>query len=299
MSLLSSVTKGKAVGAQINVVAGDNGVGKSTFAASFPGSLLLDLEKGSLHIECERIPAEKLLDLASLRGVIKELIETTHSYKNIVIDSVEVLEAHISDAVCLEGKVKSLEDYGGGFGKGYVRSREIMREIFSDLRLLQAKGVSTILVAHTQKKPHTDPATNQTYDRVIMRANDKLASVIRDLADNVLYCTHKVFTTEKNNKTQAFGNGQRVMFTQYRPGFDAKNRLDLPFELPLSYEAFAEASSKKANTKCEEIIAEIEAMSKSFDDALKTKVKDQIATHKNNPEKLREIENRLMKYANA
>jgi hypothetical protein len=297
MSLLKkAVSKGKQIGAQIHVVAGDNGVGKTTFACSFPSPLCIDLENGSRHLDVERIKADEVPDITTFRAILKELIETDHSYKTIVIDSVESLESLISDAVCAEGKVKSIELFDGGYGKGYVRSREMMREVMEDLRALQKKEVSAVLVAHTQVKSKTDPATNQTYDRVIMRCNDKMAALIRDLADNCFYCTHRVLTTKENNKTKAFGDGQRVMFTQWRPGFDAKNRLDLPLEIPLSYEAFVEACSSQPPG---DVISEIEEIASKLDEQMKIKVRDQVEKYKNNPAKLKEIKNRLLNYAAA
>ena len=297
MSLLEQVTTGKQIGAQVHVITGHNGIGKTTFAASFPGPLIIDLEKGSEHLDVPRIPSNNIPTFKKLRDLLKDLASTKHEYKTVTIDSVESIETLINQAVCEEGKVKSIEDFG--YGRGYVLARDLMKDLFSDFRALQDKGISTILTAHTQVKSQTDPANNQTYDRIIMRANDKLASVVRDLADNVLYATHKVFTTEVKNKTQAFSSGQRVLLTQWRAGHDAKNRLDLPYEIPLSFDAFKEACEKKSDTKAEELVQSIEEMSSGFDEKLKASVKEQVAKHKTNPEKLREISNRLMKYANA
>lgn len=299
MSLLSSVTSGKEIGPQIHVIAGVNGVGKTTWAAGFPKCLLVDLEKGSGHIEVSRVPADKVPNIQAFRDLLKELKETKHDYQTLAIDSLEALEGLMSDQICLDGKVTSIEDYGGGYGKGWVRLREVMREIMLDFRALQAKGMTIVVVAHTQVKQHTDPATNQTYDRIIIRCNDKMASVVRDLSDNVFYATYKVFTTKEGMKTKAFGDGQRVLFTQYRPGFDAKNRLDLPFELPLSYDAFAEACAQKpeANTKTLEL--EIKEISEKLDANLKKDVAAMLKKFKDNPAKLREVKNRLMKFTAA
>lgn len=297
-SILGSVTTEKNIGAQFHVIAGNNGVGKTTWAASFPGALILDLENGSRHLKVARISSEALPDLESFKKVLKELISTDHAYKTIGVDSAEALEGLINDAVCKEGGVKSIELYDGGYGKGYVRSRELMREIIADFRTLQAKGITVVLVAHTQVKSHTDPASNQTYDRVIMRCNDKMAALIRDMADNVFYATYKVHTTvDKNKKTKAFGDGQRVMFTQWRPGFDAKNRLNLPLELDLSYEAFVEATSVQADPKT--LIQEITEMSSKAPEDIKPLIAQQVEKFKNNPAKLEEIKNRLMKYQAA
>ncbi len=292
--MLSSITSGRQIGAQIHVIAGNNGVGKTTWAASFPSCLIIDLEKGSEHLDVARVPAAQLKNLSDFQAVLKELCEAKHDYQTVVVDSVEALEGLISDFVCKEGHVKSIELYEGGFGKGYVRSREIMREIMSLFRVLQVKGITTILVAHTQVKSHTDPVLNQTYDRVIMRCNDKMASIIRDLADNVFYCTYKVLVTKENNKTKAWGEGHRIMYTQPRPGFDAKNRLDLPHELDLSYDSFIEACNRLSDVS--QLIADIEAMAESVDEKLRLVVKDQVAKYKTNYEKLKQVKNKLMKY---
>lgn len=295
MSILESVTTGKRVGAQIHTIFGQNGVGKTTFAASFPKPIVLDLEDGSKHIDVARLGSDKLTDFAKVRGALAELINSKHDFQTVVIDSAESLEALIFDAVCAEGKVTSIEEYGGGYGKGYTRGREILRDVMNDLKVLQSKGITTIIVAHTQTKTHTDPTSNQSYDRIIMRMNDKMAAVVRDLSDNVLFATYKVFTTQdKNKKTQAFGDGQRILLTQWRPGYDAKNRLELPPELPLSYEAFVEAANK--DVKVDDLVSDIRAMAEKVDASLKTTVEEQLEKFKGDLAKLKQVKNRLMKY---
>lgn len=294
---LANVVTGKQIGPQIHTAFGVNGVGKTTWAAAFPQCLMADLEKGSGHLDVARDSSIEKLE--QFRALVRELKESNHNYLSFAVDSVEALEGLINDAVCIEGNVNSIEKYEGGFGKGYTRTREIMREIMMDLQGLKTKGITSILVAHSQVKQISDPATNQAYDRVIMRANDKLAAVVRDLSDNVFYASYKVFTTKDNGKTKAFGDGQRVMYTQWRPGFDAKNRLDLPFELPLSYDAFIEACAAKPEADVQTIIGEIEEMSKTLDESMKVKVREQLVRFKSNPVKLQEVKNRLMKYAAA
>jgi hypothetical protein len=297
VSFLSVVTTGKQIGPQIHVITGNNGVGKTTWAASFPKTLIVDLEKGSDHLNVARIGSDKVTDLNSFRGLLGELCDSKHSYLTLAIDSVEALEGLISDAVCTEGNVKSIESFDGGYGKGYVRARELMREIFVQFRSLQSKGMTIILIAHTQVKSQSNPATNQTYDRVIMRCNDKMAALIRDMADNVFFATYKVFIEEdKNKKIKAYGDGQRIMYTQWRPGFDAKNRLELPLEIPLSYDAFIEKCNEGQNLDPETLIKEIKEMALGVDAELKSKVDHQIEMNKKDVLKLKEVKNRLMKY---
>lgn len=292
MSLLDNVTTGKNIGAQFNVIVGVNGVGKTTFAASFPGAIILDLEGGSKHLNVARVDADKIPDLPTLKTYLTELATKPHPYQAVGIDSAESLEFLISEAVCVEGKVDTIEKYDGGFGKGFARSREMLKDlIIHQIRPLLAKGITVNLTAHTQVKTQTDPAHNQTYDRVIMRCNDKFASVIRDLADNIFYATFKVHTTKENNKTLAYGD-QRVMYTSWRAGYDAKNRLELPHELPLSYDAFVDAC--KSPSSSTELIEEIQKMSERCDDKLKKSVAEMVEKFKDNPAKLKDVKNRLM-----
>lgn len=295
MSLLSKVSSGKKIGAQIHVMTGVNGVGKSTWAASFPSVLFADLENGSRHLDVKRLTKSDLLNLPAFRALVKELITSTHDYKTFVIDSIESLEAMITDAICLEPKekVNSIEDLG--YGKGYVRLKEITREIMIDLGVLRDKGVTVILVGHTQVKAHTDPASNQTWDKYIMRCSDKMAAVIKDMADNVFFANHKVLTVADKGKTRAFSDGQRVMYTQPRAGYEAKNRLELPNEMPLSYDAFVEYVEKAPEANVETLISDIKEMAENADAQIKNKIPELLDQFKNNPVKLKDLKNRLQK----
>lgn len=296
MSILSKVTNGKQIGAQIHVIAGDNGVGKTTWAASFPDVLIIDLENGSRHLPVARIPSEEVSNYLALRDALKDLKESAHAYKTIAIDSAESLEAIINKHVCTEEGVESIEDLG--YGKGYAKAREFMEEVMYDLQEIQRKGITSIIIAHTQIKSKTDPAANQTYDRVIMRCSDKLAAIIRNLSDNVFYATYKVHTTKdtSTNKTKAFGDGHRVMYTGWRPGFDAKNRLELPHELPLSYDAFVEACLGNEESSPEVILSEIKEITVALDDVMKKRVAEQIEKSQGNTARLKQVKDRLIAY---
>ncbi len=291
------ISTGKKNGAQIHVIAGTNGVGKTTWATSFPDSILLDIENGSNHLDVSRVEHQDLKTLDQVKENIKLIASGNHKFKTLVIDSVEALESLIFDFVCTEGGVNSIEKYDGGFGKGMVRSREIMREIMISLQDLKAQGISSILVAHTQVKPHTDPAQNQTYDRIIMRANDKMAAIVRDLADNVFYASFKVHTAIDGGKTRAFGDGQRVLYKAWRAGFDAKSRIPgIPFELPLSYTAFKEACDSKPDLNAEKLLEEIKQISQGIKSDVKATILNHADKFKTNPEKLQDIKTRAMSY---
>lgn len=300
MSILKKATSGKTLGAQVNTILGPNGVGKSTLGCSFKKSINVDLEDGSNHINCTRIPASEVPTLKELQQVLTELIDS--DFETVNIDTVDQVEALISAYVCEEGKVDSIEKYGGGYGKGYMRTRELMRELFNDyITPLKKAGKTVNLISHTQVKSISDPATNATYDKIIMRCNDKMASIIKDLSDNVLFITFKYFTEEDSRgKTRAYSEGKRVVYTQWRAGWDAKNRLGLPLEIDASYEAFISNQGAEwvDDQSTDALLKECQSMLNGLNADIQAKAKAMLDDKKNHTvKKLKDIKTRLLAYA--
>ena len=68
--------------------------------------------------------------------------------------------------------------------------------------------------------------------------------MVMEWCDEVLFATYKTYTKQVDagfdrKRTQAIGSGERVLRTTERPAHLAKNRLNLPDELPLDWAAFA------------------------------------------------------------
>ena len=69
--------------------------------------------------------------------------------------------------------------------------------------------------------------------------------MVREAADAVLFAR---FETELvrdggngRSKAKVRGEGVRIMYTESRPAFDAKNRFNLPFAMPLNWKTFGDA----------------------------------------------------------
>ena len=63
-------------------------------------------------------------------------------------------------------------------------------------------------------------------------ANDRISTVKSDVTFN-------------KKVTRALGSGERVLYTEERPAFLAKNRYSLPDVLPLDWQAFATAMPRR------------------------------------------------------
>ena len=102
------------------------------------------------------------------------------------------LEPLVFDATCRAHNVKSIEEVGGGYGKGYVESLRQWRDILSGLDALRAeKNMASILIGHVKVKRFDDP-TGDSYDTYAWDINDKAASLIYRWADVILFANTKV-----------------------------------------------------------------------------------------------------------
>lgn len=262
----------------INLIYGVNGIGKTTWACSFPNTAILDLENGSNNVRVMKRFQGKKNEQGKLEwklSVVKQYLQSfrhdKHDFKTLAIDSVEVLvDGIIADAVCKEGNVESIEDFGKGFGKGSTRCREYTREIFETLQDIRDNREMTInLVAHAAEKSHTDPANGLTYQKYSLRTSDKSSALIRDLCDNVFFATRKILTGDEVKKNIYLGvsDGKAVLKTKWQPGYDAKTRINLPSEISMdSYEIFAQAVLNSKPQTMEELREELFTMVKGVSD---------------------------------
>lgn len=232
---------------------GQEGIGKSTFAASAPSPIFVPTEDGIDEIECSSFPMA-----TSLQEVIDnldELIAREHSFETVVIDTADWLERLIHEEVCKSPPVAAIELAAGGFGKGYGIALNYWREILEQLdRLRNQKNMVVILLAHARQDSVEDPESAASYDRWIPRLNDSKNSsslaLISEWCDAVLFATRRIrIATEdlgfnkKRSTAVAIGKdgGDRIIRPYATPAALAKNRYGLTSEIPLSWAAFVDA----------------------------------------------------------
>lgn len=233
MSYLDNITVGKIPLNHLMLLYGVAGVGKSTFASRAPRPIFLPTEDGTSHMDVSRLPRPKTWD--EVLGMITELIRGKHDYETLIIDTLDGLEPtlfkHLTKGKC------AIEDIGGGYGRyvGIVNGEWL--RLMNGLSLLRSK-MNIIILAHAEIKKFDDPVNNQPYDRYQLKLyNQKSSQLWKEYVDCLLFANYDVVTKKDGSKVRAFGFGERVLFTEHRPSFDAKNRLGLPFELSLDYDA--------------------------------------------------------------
>jgi hypothetical protein len=226
------------------VVYGVEGVGKTTFACSAPNAMIGDVEGGSGQIEnATRVTPDQLKTFSDVLEFIKFAGES--EYETIVIDSLTKVEQLIWVQTC-KRKSSSKKQYDSiedmTYKQGYIFALDEWQMFIDACLELKRKGKRVILVGHNHNKKFEDPTMMESYQRYEIEIHQKAASLVRKYVDAVLFANHK--TLVKDGK--GLETGERVLYTQRRPGHDAKNRYHLPYELPLDWSEFVAA---KVNAK--------------------------------------------------
>ena len=237
-ALLSTITRGKRPRHIFVLIYGTSGVGKSFWASHAPNPVFITTEKGTEQLDVARFP--QVESIGELLAQVRALQTEKHKFDSVVLDSLDWVEPLIWKAVCDEGKVETIEQYAGGYGKGYVRALDLWRTLLKELSVLNDK-MHVLLIGHAQIKSFQDPELPSAYDRYQLKINDKAAALVREAADAVLFARFETELVKTNGKTRAYGEGNRIMYTESRPGLDAKNRFQLPFCMPLDWKTFGDA----------------------------------------------------------
>lgn len=291
---LYAVTRGRKIRPYFILLYGPDGIGKSTFGADAPDPVFICSEDGTSSLDIARLPTPK--NFSDILKMIEELKTGEHPYKTLVIDSIDWAEPLCWDDVCKEDGSTSIEKVDGGYGKGYIYALKKWQTMISALAQLREK-MNVILISHSHVKSFNDPQQNSIYDRYELKLNAKAAALFREAVDAVLFGNYETYVKEdKNKKTKAYGDGSRVIYTERRPAFDAKNRYSLPFQLPLSWEAFESAVKAGDVDAIKEFKEHLSKLLLEVKDAdIRLKAPATIEAAGQNLNQLRKIEERLNK----
>ncbi|WP_422460292.1 ATP-binding protein [Endozoicomonas sp. ALB115] len=245
---LNSISRAAGFTAPRLLIYSDAGVGKTTLAAGADRPIFLCTEDGLGTLAVDAFPM--LTQYSQLIEALSALYHEEHDYKTVVLDSLDHLEPLIWAQTCAEHDKNSIEDFG--YGKGYVEALSHWRNLMQWLNALRnEKGMTIILIAHAEIKRFESPEVD-SYDRYQIKLHKRASELVQESMDCVLFANYKTVIKKEESgfgKTKAKGiaTGQRVLYTEARPAFVAKNRYSLPAELPMSWDAFSQALNTSAN----------------------------------------------------
>jgi hypothetical protein len=238
---LKSIKKNNAIAAPRVLVYGVEGIGKSTFAAGAPSPVFIQTEDGLGSLAVDHFPIAK--SVTDVLEAIGTLFADQHSFKSVVIDSLDWLETLIWRDIESSYDAKDL-----AYGKGAMIAADKWREILDGLTALRnERAMAVVLIAHCEIKRFDSPET-EPYDRYQPKLQTRSSALVREWCDAVLFANYKTLIKKDDvgfNKTVSRGitTGERLLFTSERPAYMAKNRYSLPESIALSWEAFETAIS--------------------------------------------------------
>lgn len=220
------------------VLYGVEGVGKTTFAASCPKPIFIDLEGGSEGLDVRRFPKpSNWEDVNACFAWLYNNAETA-DVETLVIDSATIAQKMCIEHTCAANGWSSVED--AGYGKGFTMSAENFRKFIGALDAIHQKGINVLVIGHASIQTFSDPA-GDNYDHYTMSLDKRIAPQLKEWCDVLLFANHDKSTKEVgegfNKRVVAKSWGERVMFAEHRATWDAKNRYGLADQLPFSFDA--------------------------------------------------------------
>jgi hypothetical protein len=299
-----NITTGKVIKPHTVTVHGTEGVGKSTFAANAPRPIFLQTEDGTEHLDVARYDVARSWE--QLVANAQEILTEKHDFQTCVLDTADHAEPLAWEHVIKirpPNKFKdtpvfakpSIDDYG--FAKGQASAIDHcwrpLLSIFEQMR--EKRGMNVIILAHTGVKNFKNPE-GENYDRYELKLHKDLSSLIKEWSKTVLFATQTTFAVklQGEKKAKAGGDCARVLRTEKRPAFDAKNRFGLPFEIPLEWAEFDRLA--RAGEMPEALVARIRAIEYASEE-LKAKAERGIEQFSGNAEQLRRFYNFMLQSA--
>lgn len=231
------IITGKLLSAQKICVYGPEGIGKSTFAAQFPNVLFIDTEGSTKHMDVARTPKPSSWQM--LLDQVQYVKQNPTSFQTLAIDTADWAEQLCITSICAKHQKQGIEDFG--YGKGYIYLAEEFGRLLNKLEELVEMGINVVVTAHAKMRKFEQPDEMGAYDRWELKLQKQTGPLLKEWADMVLFANYKTTVVNvdgqgaNKGKNKAQG-GKRVMFTTHHPCWDAKNRHNLPLELPFDFQ---------------------------------------------------------------
>lgn len=221
------------------VIYGPEGIGKTLLASKFPEPVFIDTEDSTKNYRINRLMLPDGSTRPTSWGILLEMVKAVRDRaiiaKTLVIDSLDWAETLCIQAVCAKYNQSGIESFG--YGKGYTYLEEEFGKLLNLLSEVIDRGIHVVCTAHATMRRVELPEETGAYDHWEMKLEKRDAAITKEWADMVLFCNYKTLVVKGKtamDKNKATG-GKRVMYSVHTPWWDAKNRHDLPEEMPLDY----------------------------------------------------------------
>ena len=125
-------------------------------------------------------------NLTEFGTYLNAIDDEEHEYQTLVIDTIDAFELLVFDAGCAEGKVKALDEFGGGYGSGPARVKEYFARLLNRLTAL-CERMNVLLIGHSHLKTVNDPMLSAAFEIHESKIHAKSAELVRQYCDLILF----------------------------------------------------------------------------------------------------------------
>jgi hypothetical protein len=237
------------------VIAGVEGVGKTSLVVGAPKPLLVPLEIGFIPKPIPKTPMLKSFD--EVMSFLDEVIATAQKgkfpQKSILFDSATALERLIHEKVVRmdpqyspgNKKTVTMDSALGGYGKAYDFSNGLFAQFLEKCDLLvEHGGINIIMTCHVFADKVIDPSAGEynTWNLLLHSPKNQKTYGKREMLtqwSDLVGFLHEPIFVSKNSENFVQGisaNKGRILGLERTPGYVAKNRFNICGEIAIPKE---------------------------------------------------------------
>ncbi len=257
---------------------GVEGCGKTSWAAAAPMPVFIAAEDGIRNLNPQPASFPDPESFQDVLDAVEELTRSEHDFQTLVIDTIDAVDGLIKDHVIRRNgwAPEEFDAYGRGLK---ITPDEHRKLILAIDRLVTAKKMNVIVIAHSRTKSFKNPAGADYLRFEPNLAGDAPPALWKYWAEAVLFATYETFVHVQKGgsddaslkRGKATSAGRRIVHTEWSAAFDAKNRYGLPAELSLEFSEFEAARLSGRPASPEKLEAEARTLLDSLAPAEATK----------------------------
>jgi len=221
----------RSVRAPMITLTGEEGIGKTTLAATFPNPVFLRFEDGteavSTDIKFSQFPIIKEYD--NFRNQMLALLKEDHEFKTVIIDTVsEANVMFIKDILAMDkSSTASMATCNGGYGAGYQMLTAKHSSLRSACNLVnQERNLAFIFIIHNQVEV-LDPPDGESYTKYGLQLHKDSSPIYLNNVDMVAHMRldSMVIKNSKGDKLgKASSDTDRILVCHKTAAQVSKNR---------------------------------------------------------------------------
>jgi hypothetical protein len=223
------------------VVHGAPGCGKSTFAAGAPDPFFIDCDNRTAHLDVRRVRPESWEEILE---VFRLIAKSELKCGTLVVDTLDHAEILLHRDLCKASNVATIEEVGGGYGKGYVAALGEWRRFGVAMDSIRARGVGLVLLAHSQVKVFQNPS-GENYERFELKLDKRAHNFLRERVDGVGYASFGTTVVKgKDDKFKAKTSGKATLTFAPSAAVETKRFSKFPATCDLTWAAFTNTNTE-------------------------------------------------------